>query len=165
MIRILTLSAVLLLSACGFQPMYGSNAGTHTANVAAGLDQIEISNIPDREGQYLRNALIDRFYHSGMPTNPKYKLGISRIDESIYDFDITIESEATRRQLKLGTTLTLTDLNTNKVVLTRGVLAIGSHNVLESEFSTIVTEQSARESALNDLARQIERQISLYLTR
>ena len=77
---------------------------------------------------------------------------------------LTVESEATRRQLKLTGSMSLIDKKTGEAVLTRPLLAITSHNVLESEFSTLVTEQSAREAALNDLARQIERQLALYFT-
>ena len=61
--------------------------------------------------------------------------------------------------------MSLIDKKTGQIVLTRPLLAITSHNVLESEFSTLVTEQSAREAALNDLARQIERQLSLYFSK
>lgn len=160
-IKFILILPFLLLSACGFSPMYGEKSGS----VKSGLDQVEILIIPDREGQYLRNALMDRFYHSGVPTNPAYKLNIKKINETIADFDITIESEATRRQLKLTTDMVLTDNKSGKTILTRQLEAITSHNVLESEFSTLVTEQSAREAALNDLARQIERQLALYFTR
>ncbi len=149
--------------------MHGSSpqGNTTTKNIAASaqLGTIEVAIIPNREGQYLRNALMDRFYQSGIPSNPAYKLHIKEISETVTNFDITIESESTRRQLKLTTTLTLSDVISGKPVLTRGLLAITSHNVLESEFSTLVTEQSAREAALNDLARQIERQLALYFAR
>ena len=161
--RFLTLLSLFFLSACGFTPLYGEspqNTGT-----ATGLNQVEISIIPDREGQFLRNALMDRFYKNGIPSNALYELKVEPITEKVSDFDITIESEATRRQLKLNSTMTLIDKKTNETVLSRPLVAITSHNVLESEFSTIVTEQSAREAALNDLARQVERQLTLYFAK
>jgi LPS-assembly lipoprotein len=156
---VLILLAALSLSSCGFTPMYGTQAGKPTAQ---NLEQIDIAIIPNREGQFLRNALMDRFYTSGVPTAPTHRLKISTLQEQTYNFDITVDSEATRRQLKLSTAMHLIDLETNKTVLNRPLLSIASYNVLQSEFSTIVTEQSARENALNDLARQIERQLSLY---
>jgi LPS-assembly lipoprotein len=157
--RYLVLISVLILSACGFTPIYATQDNKKTA---ASFNQINIAIIPNREGQFLRNALIDRFYTNGEPKNPHYQLKISPIREQTYNFDITVDSEATRRQLKLSATMRLIDLKTKKTVLKRSLLSIASYNVLQSEFSTIVTEQSARENALNDLARQIERQISLY---
>jgi LPS-assembly lipoprotein len=161
-IRIFTimafLSTALSLSACGFTPLYSQNA-----QVSAHLDQIQIGIIPDRSGQFLRNALIDRFYQTGTPSAPLYHLKIEPIAESISDLDITKSSDATRAQLRLRTTMTLTDTATGNAVLTRQLRSITSYNILQSQFTTNVSEQDARESGLNDLARQIERQISLHL--
>lgn len=153
------------LISCGFQPMYGNQNVTNHNSPRAALDTIDIDVIPNREGQFLRNALIDRFYTSGYPSNAQYDLDVSGVEQRAINFDITIEDEATRRQLQLTTKFDLKDKKTGETLLTRSVKAITSYNVLESEYSTIVTEQSAREAALNDLARKIERDIVLYLNR
>jgi len=158
--KLLSLMAVLILGACGFSPMYASN--DNSGRTVNNLNNIAISVIPDRSGQYLRNALIDRFHTNGAPSDPTYKLVIAPIKEKVSDFDITVESEATRRQLRLSSQMKLINRQTQQTVLARDLLSITSHNVLESEFSTIVTEQSARDAALNDLARQIERNLALH---
>lgn len=163
--KTLLLSFLLpLLAACGFSPMYAKNSVSGTTPIKSELNQIDISIIPDRSGQFLRNELIDRFYMNGYPAAPKYVLNVLPINETITDFDITVESEATRQQLKLTTSFVLKDLEENKTVLQRSVTSITSNNILESEFSTMITEQSARDAALNDLARQIERQLALYFS-
>ena len=160
----LFLISVLALSACGFSPVYGtysdSASKTETSNE---LSQVRIAPLPDREGQYLRNALIDRFYKKGYPSSPSYQLNIGTLNEKKTAFDITVESEATRYQLKISTSLNLVDLKTGESVLKRSLNAVSSYNVLESEFATRVSEQNAREAILNDLARQIEQHIALYL--
>ena len=161
-------SACFYLSACGFEPVYG----TYTKNVREGqesvqvqLAQVGIGQIPDREGQFLRNALIDRFYRDGRPQEVRYTLQIEPIDERTVDLDITKNSDATRAQLHLKIVMNLVDDNTGEAVLTRNLRSIASYNVLTSEFSTRVSAQNTRENALNDLARQIELQTSLYLRR
>ena len=54
----LVLMLCFICGACGFQPVYGVNK-----HQATGVEQFmaatEIANIPDREGQILRNHLID----------------------------------------------------------------------------------------------------------
>lgn len=145
--------------------MYGDRKAINNASLKSNFDQIEIANIPDRSGQYLRNALLDALYRNGYPSTPHYRLEVRPIVESISDFDITIESEATRQQIRLKTEMALIDLKTGKTVLNRPLLAITSNNILESEFSTLITEQSARDAALNDLARQIERQLALFFSK
>ena len=165
-VSLLALSAVLLLSGCGFHPMHGKYAQSAAAQKGAGFDSIEITNIRDANGTFLRNALIDRFYSNGYPSSPRYTLTIKPIYERERDLDITKSSEATRSQLLMDTTITLVDKeNPGTPVLVREIRSISSYNQLESEFATHVTEQAARESGLNDLARQIELNISLFLNR
>lgn len=158
------LISLLLLTACGFEPVYGVNRNT-AVGVESKLQQVEIGNIPDREGQFLRNALITRFYRDGRPTNPRYEIDVEHIREYLSDLDITIDADATRGQLKLITSMRLIDLQTRETVLERDLISIASYNILASEFTNRVSEQNARENALNDLARQAEQHIVLYLKR
>lgn len=165
--RYFALIACTLLSSCaGFEPMYGTAFKTkESAETQSVLSEVAIDNLKDSAGVYLRNDLIDRFYTNGTPTNPKYTLSLSDISESIIDLDITKSSDATRGQLRLNTTMYLRDMQTNEVVLERPLHAVSSYNILTSKFATRVTEESTRKNALDNLARQIEQQIGLYLKR
>lgn len=160
--KFLTLLALIVLAACGFEPVYGVNRNTHTG-VEEKLEQISISNIPDREGQFLRNELITRFYRSGRPASPQWSLDLERISESLTDLDITKDAEASRGRLRLATSLQLKDLKTGETVLKHSIISIASYNILASEFTNRVSEQNARENALKDLARQVEQYVTLYL--
>lgn len=164
-LRFVILSCLLVLSACGFRPLYGNHSLSTTEAVREGLNAIDIMNIPDQAGQYLRNALMDRFYSQGRPgANARYKLDISPISESRTDLDVTKTSDTTRAQLRLATSLVLKDAE-GTVLLERDLMAITSYNVLQSQFTTRVAEETARRNALDDLARQIEMQMLLYFNR
>jgi len=147
---------ITLLAACGFTPMYGQKTST-------GFNSVEISNIPDRTGQYLRNELIDRFYSNGRPSDPRYTLSVVRLNESLSDLDITKTSNATRAQLRIDAVFVLKDNVSGQTVTQKSLRAVTSYNILSSQFTTRVSEQSARENALNDLAQQIETEVALYL--
>lgn len=169
---ILTCSAALAvtlgISACGFTPLYGKNAQDYAAgshSVQEYLAQTSIDLIPDREGVFLRNALIDRFYRHGYPTNPVYRLNVASLRENQVDLDITKNANATRAQLKLNTEMLLFARGQKKPVLRHKIQSVTSFNVLNSEFATRVSEQAARENALNDIAQQIETKIALYFER
>lgn len=162
MTAVLIATCNIPLSSCGFSPVYATSGKTSQTSAKSALSNIDIAIIPNREGQFLRNALMDRFYTNGIPAQAPYSLQIAEIKENIYDFDITIDSEATRRQMRLSTKMTIIDNQTKEKVLTRDIISVASHNVLNSEFSTLVTEQNTRENVLNDLARQIERQTALF---
>lgn len=159
-------SLCLSLTACGFEPIYGTKfQNAQTKNIASDLASVEIANIPNYEGQYLRNALIDRFYPKSRPNNDniKYILNISPIKEKVTDLDITKGASYTRAQLKLSTKLTLIDQKSGKELLTRKLNSTSSYNILTSEFATRVSAKNMKENTLDDLARQIELQIGLYL--
>lgn len=162
--RFVFLPFLLLLTACGFQPMYGKNQ-YESVGVESHLAVIDIGNIPNREGQYLRNQLIDRFYRNQRPRETLYSLSVSPIREQIIDLDITATSDSTRGQLRMDTVIYLTDQRTGAILLNRKLTGISSFNVLPSEFTNRVSEQNARENVLNDLAGQIERQLNLYFKR
>ncbi|MBU0800543.1 MAG: hypothetical protein KKA05_06005 [Alphaproteobacteria bacterium] len=160
----LFLITLLLLTACGFRPLYGTNSVTQDAGVTASLDQVRIDNIPDRSGQYLRNALIDRFYRGGTPVDPRYVLSVTPVHETITDLDITKSSSATRAQLRLDVEMTLVDHRGGTTVMQRKLVAITSYNILQSQFTTRVSEEAARQTALDDIAGQIERYLALHFS-
>ncbi len=162
-----TFGALFILSSCGFTPIHGTAFQDEASaqSLRSEMAQVQIENIPNREGQFLRNELIDRLYRDGRPSHPKYSLVITPIGEKKSDLDITKESDATRSQLKLRTSMQLIDIQTKEVVISRKLNAISSYNVLSSEFATRVSEQNTRENALNDIARQVELHIGLYLKR
>lgn len=165
-LRLLAALSLFLVAACGFTPMYGSNAtGSSGLSAKQGLDQVDIDLIPDENGVYVRNILIDQFYQGGYPSSPRFRLSVSPIQAQVAYLDITVDSESTRRQITVRTTLQLIDLDSGEMVLNRTVSAIGSYNVIGSQFTTRVSENDAREGALADLARQIETQVALYLKR
>ncbi len=161
-LTLIWLSLILPLTACGFTPVYGTSGGAQ-ANTA--LEQIAIGNIPDREGQDLRNRLIDRFYHHGRPTDPLWSLEIEPLKERASEIDITKDSDATRGQLRIETSMTLHEISTGKTVLHQTIRTTTGYNIVDSRFATRVTEDAARKNALEDIARQIESRIAAHLSR
>lgn len=161
----LILSTILFLTGCGFSPVYGTMGRDSSYATEDYLEQVEIANIPNQEGQFLRNALIDRFYRYERPVSPAYILSLADIKESRRDLDVTKTDDTTRAQLRLDTRMILRETDSGKKVLERKLIAITSYNVLAGEFATRVAEDNARENALTDLARQIELQLGLFFKR
>jgi LPS-assembly lipoprotein len=161
---ILILSCSFLLVSCGFTPLYGEKRTEKDSSgysPRSSFAQVEISLIPDRSGQMLRNLLIDRLYSGGYPVNPSYTLKIEKLAEAKGELDITKSAEATRAQLTIRTQMVLLDAK-GVEVLRRPLSSITSYNVLQSEFATRVTEENARSNAIAEIARQAELALSLY---
>lgn len=155
--RYFAITALLILvAACGFSPVYG------TKSVSQSFSNIDVAIIPNREGQMLRNHLIDVLYGSGYPARPDYQLIISPIKENIFEIGIDRDDEASRAQLRLSANMKLRDLNDNKVVLNRTVRTTTGYNILVGQFTTYITENDAREQSLKALSDNIVTQLELY---
>jgi len=157
-------SAILLLSACGFHPVYGTNKYT-PVGAETRFSQISIGNIPDRDGQFLRNELIDNLHRNGPADQKIYSLNVAPLTEQVRQLYVTIDSDTTRAQLKLLTDITLTNTQTGEKLLQRRIESTAGYNILGSEFTNRVSEQATRQNVLKDIARQIELQLSLYFKR
>jgi len=154
----------LALPSCGFSPMYGDH-GTAAAARASTKSLVEIGNIPDRNGQYLRNQLIDRLYLKGRPADAPYILNIAPLKNNLTNLGIQRDATATRGMLEIYTTITLIDRVSNKPVLTRQERSVGSYNELDNQFATIVSEQSLTDHMLEEMADSIETDLNLFFSR
>lgn len=145
--------------------MYGKHSAAASGKGSAAehhLAQIDIEIIPDREGQILRNMLIESFHRHGAPADPAYTLVIAPLKEQRTSLDITKTADATRRQLRIDTQMRLINRQTGETLFQKQARSVTSYNILASEFATRVSEANSRENALKDLARQIEVKLALY---
>lgn len=156
------LAFCLFLGGCGFQPMYGDHSSAASMAMESG---VEIGNIPDRNGQYLRNLLIDRMYQKGRPSDAPYLLTIAPLRTELTNLGIRKDATSTRAMLQVYTVLTLLDRTTNTVVLERRVRAVGGYNQLDNQFATRVSEHSVSNHMLEELSDTIVTEVSLYLNR
>ena len=159
------LAGFVFLTACGFEPVYKNASVGTPSQTSRFLNTVEIAIIPNREGQILRNALIDRIYSGGYPHNPEYRLLISPIAEKIVEIGIDKDDNASRAQLRQETIMNLVRIDNGQTILTRPVRATTGYNILLGQFTTFVTENDAREQAIRTLADNIVTQLELYFVR
>lgn len=159
-------TAVIGLSGCGFTPVYADKSDIRLADgktsVQSVFEDIRIENIPDREGQMLRNALLDRMNTDGRPTNPRFRLQTSRLVDSYTSLGIRRDATTTRAQVRVSARVRLVDTATGQPVLERVVRTVNGYNVLNDQFGTLVTREDARERSINELADLIVTHLSLF---
>jgi LPS-assembly lipoprotein len=151
----------MFLSACGFTPMYG---GENSVARLASHSNIEIASIPDREGQYLRNELIDRLYLDGRPAETDYLLNVAPLRIVTTNLGIRKDATATRAMANIDTTLRLVEKRTGAVLLERPVRVTGGYNFLDNQFATLVSRRSVHDNMLGALADNIVTELGLYFT-
>lgn len=157
------LVAVLLsLAACGFRPLYASGGNSTTATTSQ-LALVRIDRIPDRLGQELRNALLDRLTPLGPPSEPLYMLRVS-ITETNQELGIRKDETATRANLRLNVTYVLYDVISRQPLFESKQRAVGSYNILESDFATLAAEQNVRSRLVRKISDSIRTNLALHLS-
>ncbi|MFL6852679.1 MAG: LPS assembly lipoprotein LptE [Sphingomicrobium sp.] len=157
MTRTLALALLLLLGACGLQPMY---AGGSTGAVASGLGVIRVAPIPDRAGWLVRNALVDRL--GGEAPEPAYRLDVE-LDDDLIAFGIRGDAAVTRERRTLRARYHLVDLTTGEVVLDATAGSDAGIDVVSSEYATVAAEQTAQERLAGVIADQMVSRLALFM--
>jgi LPS-assembly lipoprotein len=148
-------------AACGFRPLYGERSAASVS--ASQLAAIQISLIPDREGQLLRNNLLDRLHPSGPAPRQLYRLDV-KLQTSKESYGIRTDETATRANLTMVANYNLIDIASGKVLMTSRSRAISSYNILESEFATVISERDAVQRTAADLSEEIRTRLAIFLS-
>ena len=151
-------SLCFFLTACGFHPMYTPRDGK--SDIAY---PIKIATISNRNGQVLRNHLVDLLIPEGTKCNALYILEIG-LTEKVKSIGVAKDETSTRKEATLTAAITLRDIRTNKVVYTHTAKAINSFNVIsQNYYSDLVTDEYAKRQALRLLAEKITLLLTTYL--
>jgi len=155
----LCLFAAAAVSSCGFEPLYAKKS------IETSLPDIDIANIPDRDGQYLRNLLMDRLYTHGRPADALYQLKFSPLDKNLVYMGIEKNATATRSQMQIATHMELIETHSGKSLLQRDLKAVGAYNLLDNQLATLVSQQNTTESVLQELRDDALTELDLYFRR
>jgi LPS-assembly lipoprotein len=160
--RLAVLAWALLLSACGFHPLYG-NAGLN-AGVGSTLANVYVEPIPERVGYELRNELLDLFNATGESSNAAFRLKLS-VNESEEAVVLQTNTAITRYNYTLSAHYELIPRDGASAVKSGDVTALSAYNVAAAPFlyATVTAERDAKNRAANDIAERIRTQIAVYL--
>ena len=105
--RILTVSilAGMLLTGCGFAPVYREDSSN---SVRQYLAQIEVAQIGGYHGLQLRNQLNEKTSPTGAVDVPRFRLSVV-LESSTEAVLIQLNNTATRQNLRMKASFTLTD--------------------------------------------------------
>ena len=150
--------ALFVLTGCGFSPIYGSFS--NNPKISADMNNVAIANIPEHEGQMLRNYLIDRMYHKGRPENPTTTLEII-LKSSEISLGLQKDATTSRQEYNLTANYTLKDKSA-RTLASGTARSIVSYNKLDAQYGTLASRKNASERAVKEVSEQIINRISLY---
>lgn len=151
--RRIFLLGMLPLTACGFDPVYGTDK---PASKMLGKIEVEVQN--SRNSFEFRDRLIQRLGFA-QPSAP-YVLSYNTV---ITDSDLVISSSdnITRFTLTGVTSFKLTDVRNNKVAFTDKVSSNTAYSATSGTFQTSVAKRDANVRLVQDLAEKIVTRLSI----
>ena len=156
----LAVTAAISLAGCGIQPLYGTTAGG--SRLAAAMAGVDITPIPGRVGQRVRNELIFENTGGSGQTGTTYKLDIV-IKESLTNELVKISGDAKSQVYELDATFKLIS-NDGRVVLEGKATSRAPYERFETIFSNVRARYDAENRAARTVAESIKVRIAGYLS-
>ena len=149
----------LILSGCGFQPLYGVGNDTR---VIEDLSFVSVAPMADRIGQQLRNELKRLLHPNGKAPRARYRLS-AELSESTSSLAVKKSAFATRANLVMTANYNLQQAYSGEQRFTSSNSITVSYDIFDSQFATLMAEKDARKRAIRELAQEIRIRLAVYL--
>lgn len=161
--RLSAVAIAVLLSGCGFHPLYGGANG----GMSAALSSIYVEPVSERLGYELRNTMIDLLDGPGTAGGASYRLKLG-LSENTQGIALQNDATITRYNDALTVTYELTDMAGH--VVTKGTeTGLSAYNVLPSSsnanYGTLAAQQDADKRAAQDIAERIRLDLNVYFAK
>jgi LPS-assembly lipoprotein len=159
----LAATAGLGLSACGFQPLYGSGSTTASgASLAEAMAGVDVTPIPGRVGQKVRNELIFTNTGGGYAAESKYTLRIA-IRERVIDQLVQITGDARGQVYQLEANYKLINLANGQVIHEGSAVSRAPYNRYQEIFANVRARYDAENRAARTVSESIKTQVAAFL--
>lgn len=154
------LSTALLLSGCGFRPLYGTSGAEPGAQALFSSIYVETDDT-ELVGYELRNAVMDLMHCTNDPHAARYRLRFT-VRQTREGVTIAPDAAITRYDYTLNVNYTLEDAKTGAVITKGTESTLSAFDVVSSPYSTLVAQQSAQKSASQDAASRLQIDLAVY---
>ena len=138
--------SLLLLAACGFQPMYAPAGGGNA------IGPVQIGEIPGRAGHTLRTEL-SRILAVENDGTPPMQLEVTLV-ENVAQLGIRRDESATRAELRLTANYVLTPATGQGRVMRGSVVSTANYDIPTAAFGEIAAQDDARDRAAETIDRK-----------
>jgi LPS-assembly lipoprotein len=156
------IAAIAVSGGCGWQPLYGPTASG--AQLSEVMRTVDISTVPGRVGQRVRNELIFKTTGGGEAAEQsKYRLDIA-IKESLLNTLVDSTGDPKSQIYQVYTQFKLVRLADNQVVLEGHNNARAAFDKVDSVFADIRAKRDAEDRAARTVAESIRNRVAAYLS-
>jgi LPS-assembly lipoprotein len=146
--------SLLLLGACGFQPMYAPAGGGHA------IGPVQVAEIEGKAGHVLRTEL-DRILSVENGAGTPSLLEITLL-EQVTPLGLRRDESATRAELRIIANYVLTPPN-NAQVMRGSVVTTVNYDIPTAAFGEITAQDDARERAAETMAQRFRAELALRM--
>lgn len=149
------IAASVVLSACGFQPLYAQQGVT--SNLAS-VDVVA----PEGRAGYLLGEHLDDAFGRNLDAAPAYRMHLV-VRESRYPRGVRIDNVATRYEYVMTASYVLNALPSGAVAK-RGVVRVElTYDSADQPYAAITAQQDAQDRAADEAARKIQLEVAAWL--
>lgn len=159
---------MLIISSCGFKPMYGQNsvAGAELAQVMANIDIDPVrsqSGRQERLSQLLENNLRDRISPLNATGETSYilKTNYEVIEQG---YGIREDESVTLINLRLIVDFELVDIESDDAIMDGTARAIVTYDLVQSDFSNMTARNSSLERLAEEASNQVITRVGTFLS-
>ncbi|MGV1014604.1 MAG: hypothetical protein ACOYB4_06510 [Methyloceanibacter sp.] len=150
------------LVGCGIQPMYGGST-VGGARLAEAMKSVNVTPIPGRVGQKVRNELIFANTGGSYAGAPKYQLDIV-VTERVIDQLVQITGDAQSQVFELTATFKIVNLANGQTVYQGNAISRAPYERFQEIFANVRARYDAENRAARTVAESIKTQIATVLT-
>ncbi|MDR0448864.1 MAG: hypothetical protein LBG89_00170 [Rickettsiales bacterium] len=148
----------LLVSACGFEPMYSSNDGRDQLDY-----MVHVAPISGTDGIELRNRLRSKLNPFGEPAAPLYKLNVKLLPKDNFLKGVQRTGDATWQEIRLTASYELIDAATGKIILSNSESVSESYTFVQNLVAADSAAASATSSAIRILSDKIAGRVKVFI--
>lgn len=157
--RALLLLLGIVLTGCGFRPLYAPRG---PQDWDRDLAAIRVAPIRDRPGQILELALRENLNPGGQSVPALWQLQ-TQLNVSRSDLGIQRNATATSSEITVSANYALVDTKSGKQVYANSSRAISDFNQLTDAYATQVAAEDARDRALQQVAEEMTMRMAVFV--
>jgi len=151
---------IIIISNCGFEPLYSERSNSSTQKY---LDNLFIEPIPGRLGQTVRNQLLISLQTNTYIKSPLYSLFIN-LDTERKPVAFKLDKTITRYNLEMISEFSLVNNVNGEILFNETNRSIAAYSIVLSEFANITAAQDAERRAAIDISQQIVTRLGIYFS-
>ena len=159
---LVVLPLLMLLGACGFKPLYGTD-GT-SPGVAGDLASVSIAEPTDRLAQLIRNDLLSAMRPAGTAEPDRYKLDIEAKATEDKSIEEKSSNAASTRRLtvRMMASFELKDVSGGKTVYKGRTFSNVSYDDVQQSFADLQARTNAMERGAHEIALDIRTRLAAH---